>query len=152
MKNLADPAVQASILERIRALRPGSKARWGRMSAHQMMCHLVDSYRVPMGEKSASAATGVLQRTLVKWAALYVPLHWPKGVPTRPEIKQGVGGTPPSDFERDRQQLIELIRRFSELRRDFEWRAHPGFGVMRDGEWQRWGYLHADYHLRQFGV
>lgn len=140
------------MLERIAALQPGSKARWGRMSAHQMLCHLVDSYRVPMGEKSASPATGVLQRTLIKWVALYVPLHWPKGVPTRPEIEQGVGGTPPVEFERDRDELVGLIRRFTNPRRDFQWHAHPMFGMMSDSEWQRWGYLHADHQLRQFGV
>lgn len=152
MKNLAEPDTRSSVLSRVAALQPVSKARWGRMSVHQMLCHLVDSYCVPMGEKSASPATGVLNRTLVKWVALNMPLHWPKGVPTRPEIDQYVGGTRPSEFDRDRRELVEIIRRFSDTRRDFQWHAHPIFGVMRWSEWQRWGYLHADHHLRQFGV
>jgi hypothetical protein len=152
MKSLSEPDVKRSVLERIGRLHPGRKARWGRMSAHQMLCHLTDSYRVPMGEKDASSATGPLQRTLVKWVALNVPLHWPKGVPTRPEVEQGVGGTPPVEFERDRDELIQIIQRFSDSPPNFEWRAHPTFGMMRAREWQRWGYLHADHHLRQFGV
>lgn len=152
MKTLADLDVQRSVIERIGRLNSGSKARWGRMSAHQMLCHLTDSYRVPMGEKNASSATSLLQRTLVKWVALNLPMHWPRGVPTRPEVEQGVGGTPSTEFERDRGELVEIIRRFSDLRPNFEWHAHPIFGAMRASEWQRWGYLHADHHLRQFGV
>jgi hypothetical protein len=127
MKSLEEPDVRQSILERIGRLHSDSKARWGRMSAHQMLCHLTDSYRVPMGEKNASSATSLLQRTLVKWAALNLPMHWPKGVPTRPEVEQGVGGTPAVEFERDRGELVEIIRRFSDPGPNFEWRAHPTF-------------------------
>jgi Protein of unknown function (DUF1569) len=29
--------------------------------------------------------------------------------------------------------------------------AHPIFGRMTEEEWMRWGYLHVDHHLRQFG-
>jgi hypothetical protein len=29
--------------------------------------------------------------------------------------------------------------------------AHPIFGRMTEAEWMRWGYLHTDHHLRQFG-
>jgi hypothetical protein len=36
--------------------------------------------------------------------------------------------------------------------RDFTGRAHPIFGAMAKEEWHRWGYLHLDHHLRQFGV
>ena len=31
-------------------------------------------------------------------------------------------------------------------------RPHPVFGPMTRGAWLRWGYLHTDHHLRQFGV
>jgi hypothetical protein len=29
-------------------------------------------------------------------------------------------------------------------------RDHPFFGSMQHADWMRWGYLHADHHLRQF--
>jgi hypothetical protein len=29
---------------------------------------------------------------------------------------------------------------------------HPVFGAMSDSAWRRWGYLHTDHHLRQFGA
>ena len=152
MKRLSDPAVREDILHRIDDLQTGAPSRWGRMSAQQMVCHLSDAFRLAMGEKSASEATGMLQRSLLKWAALYAPLPWPKGFKTRPEIEQGSGGTPPSGFDLDRRTLISLIERFSNPSRDFEWDAHPIFGRMSEREWMRWGYLHSDHHLRQFGA
>jgi hypothetical protein len=36
------------------------------MSAHQMICHLGDAMRVAAGQKTASAASGLAQRTIVK--------------------------------------------------------------------------------------
>ena len=105
-----------------------------------------------MGQKYVSPATGLLQRSVVKWVALYAPMPWPKGLPTRPEMDQLVAGTAPSDFENDRERLLALIERFTKSSRDFEWSPHPIFGKMPDSEWLRWGYLHMDHHLRQFGV
>jgi hypothetical protein len=149
MKSLADPAVKKSLVDRIARLQPGSRRQWGRMSAHQMICHLNDSFRGVMGERQVSSSTSLLYRTLVKWIALYGPAPWPKGVPTRPEVEQGVGGTPPEDFDRDREDLIALIDRFGH--RGVEGYAHPMFGRLRRKEWLRWAYLHVDHHLRQFG-
>jgi hypothetical protein len=120
------------------------------MSAHQMLCHLRDSYCVALGEKSASPATGPLQRTFMKWISLRVPLHWVKGFPTRPELEQGKGGSVPSEFESDRDALRIVLSRFCEEVREPRF-PHPIFGAMKTEEWCRWGYLHADHHLRQFG-
>jgi hypothetical protein len=150
MKTLGNETDWREIVERLASLTSDDRARWGKMSAHQMLCHLRDSYCLALGEKTASSATGLLQRTIVKGFALWVPLHWPKGVPTRPEMEQGNGGTPPVEFESDRNALRTVLDRFCTEAR--EPRAeHPFFGPMTPGEWWRWGYLHADHHLRQFG-
>jgi len=103
-----------------------------------------------MGEKPVSSASGFFQTTLMKWAALRLPMKWPQGTPTRPEVEQGVGGTVPGEFERDRAELREVFARFCETAGDIPV-AHPIFGPMTEWEWLRWGYLHADHHLRQFG-
>ena len=152
MKTLAHPANTADILRRLERLRPESARRWGRMSAHQMVCHLSDSFLCCMGRKPVSHATSLLQRTVVKWVALYVPLRWPSGVRTRPEIDQQVGGTPPLFFAADLARLQELVALITASPRAFEWQAHPRFGVMSEAGWLRWGYLHMDHHLRQFGA
>jgi uncharacterized protein DUF1569 len=152
MTHIGNPMVRQRILQRIAALKPDTERRWGRMTSHQMLCHLSDSYRVSMGEKLVQPAAGPLQCTFVKWIALYGPAPWPKGIRTRPEVEQGKGGTRPLDFRRDRADLIRVIELFADPNRQFEWRPHPVFGQLREREWLRWGFLHADHHLRQFGV
>jgi hypothetical protein len=152
MTHLRNIAVRQAILRRLAELAPQSPARWGRMNANQMICHLADSYRAVMGEKPVSPATGMLQRTIVKWIALYVPVRWPKCVPTRPEMEQGVGGTPPAGFARDRADLERVIQLFADPNHQFQWHHHPIFGDMSETEWMRWVFLHVDHHLRQFGL
>ena len=150
VKTLASKAGEQEILDRICELSHIDKAHWGRMSVHQMMCHLTDSYCVALGEKTASPATGLVQQTIIKWIALWAPLKWMKGYSTRPEIEQGKGGSRPTEFEADRIALRTVVGRFREdLPRPCL--PHPVFGPMKDREWLRWGYLHADHHLRQFG-
>ena len=151
MRTLARPEDKTEIVRRLGGVRPESPRRWGRMSAHQMVCHLADGYRMALGEQTVTSAGGVLQRTLVKWIALYAPLPWPAGIPTSPEIDQQGAGTPPSDFGGDVERVAGLLDLVAE-RRSPDWPRHPVFGRMSGAAWLRWGYLHADHHLRQFGV
>jgi hypothetical protein len=151
MKTLENAEVMQSVIERVSRVTPDRHALWGRMNAHQMLCHLIDSYQVPMGGKKAAMATGILQRTAMKYVALHVPLRWPKGIATMPEIDQLIGGTAPAQFEADRANLIDIIRRFAAMPPDFKWAPHPLFEHLSRWEWMRWGYLHPDHHLRQFG-
>jgi len=145
-------ADKKEILERLSALRPDSHRRWGRMTPHQMICHLSDSFKSRLGEKEISSISNPFTRTVVKWIALYAPLPWPRGVKTRPEADQEIGGTPPDDFESDRWRLVALIERFTAPAKNTEFHPHPLFGDMSEAEWMRWGYLHCDHHLRQFGA
>ena len=115
-----------------------------------MVVHLSDAFLCPMGEKIASPAKPPIPRAVMKWGALYFPMKWPQGVPTRPEMEQGVGGTAPVEFSQDREKLVALIERF--VKKNFDWAEHPIFGEMSEKDWMRWGYLHCDHHLRQFGV
>lgn len=123
------------------------------MTAPQMICHLSDAFLAVIGRRPVRDATGLLQRTIVKWIALYLPLRWPGGrILTRPEIDQLVGGTRPGDFAADVAQLEALVELVAAPQRGFEWSPHPIFGRMSDSAWLRWGYLHMDHHLRQFGL
>jgi hypothetical protein len=122
------------------------------MSVHQMVCHLSDGFRMGIGRKLVSHIAGPLRRTVVKWLALYVPVAWPPGILTRPEIDQEAGGTAPIDFATDVAQLEALLELVTTRPRTFDWQPHPIFGGMSDAAWLRWGYLHMDHHLRQFGA
>jgi hypothetical protein len=152
MKSLKNNTDIEQLRDRLLKLAPDSPRRWGKMSAHQMICHLTDSFKAGTGDKSVSSTGNIFHRSVVKWLALYAPVPWPHGVPTRPEMNQDIGGTAPVEFERDRAELVSIIERFSRAPRDFDWHPHPLFGLMADRDWFRWGYLHVDHHLRQFGV
>jgi hypothetical protein len=152
MKSFLNQSDKKEILERLKDLRPESQRQWGRMTSHQAICHLSDSFKSKLGEKENSAANNLFTRTVVKWIALYAPLPWPQGIKTRPEMDQEINGTPPDDFERDRAQLVALIERFTAPAKIAEFHPHPFFGDMSEVEWMRWGYLHCDHHLRQFGA
>jgi hypothetical protein len=153
MKTLGNEADKHDLLNRMRRLQPDSQRRWGKMTAHQMVCHLNDSFKSVTGERQAGVRkTNPVARTLIRWIALYVPLKWPHGVPTMPENDQERGGTPPEDFRRDVDELAKIIDRLTRPQKDFRWRRHPLFDEMSERDWLRWGYLHVDHHLRQFGV
>lgn len=150
MKTLARVPDRDELVRRLRAVRPDSAARWGRMSAHQMICHLADAFRMATGAKVVSPASGPLQRSVVKWIALYLPVAWPAGIPTRPEADQLIGGTKPLEFARDVAQVETLLAEVA-AQHPGGWPEHPIFGPMSHRAWQRWAYLHTDHHLRQFG-
>jgi Protein of unknown function (DUF1569) len=152
MKTLANPGDRSALLQRLNAIRPDSARRWGKMSAHEMVCHLADAFRMATGDKTVSPASSVVHRTVVKWIALYAPLPWPPGILTRPEIEQGIGGTCPGDFATDVGQVATLLDAFARRDGGGEWPPHPIFGPLSAKAWLRWGYLHTDHHLRQFGV
>jgi len=149
MATLADPNACAALRDRIAKLDPNADRKWGRMSAHQMICHLSDSFRVATGDKYASPDTNLFKRSVVKWVALHTSLPWPHGVATRPELLHDHGGTPPSDWTRDRTELEELIPAFAARQK---YGFHPIFGEMNKSDWLIWAYRHIDHHLRQFGA
>jgi len=152
MKTLSRADDKAELLHRLQRVAPDTAARWGKMSAHQMICHLSDGFRLYMGDKKAAQAGGIHPSRILRWFALWVPMQWPHGFKTMPELDQEAGGgTSPVEFTRDRRELLELLERFTRAPRDFSWPAHPHFGAMSERSWMRLAYLHADHHLRQFG-
>jgi hypothetical protein len=151
-KSIDQPSVKQDIVGRIARLRPDLNRRWGRMNARQVVCHLNDAFLATMGAKIVPIDPYFRWRQLIKCCALYLPTHWPHGFPTRPEIDQEFNGTAPGDFEADRQTLLGLVEKFTFQPREYEFQPHPMFLELTEWQWMRWGYLHTDHHLRQFGV
>ncbi len=152
MKSLIDKSNADEILKRIQAVQKDSVRQWGKMTPNQMLCHLSDSFLMVIGEREAKFRGNIFLTTLGKWVALKAPMQWPHGVKTGAAADQERGGTKPVEFEQDKQKLIALLHRFTNAKRDFQFVPHPMFGEMTVEEWMRWGYLHCDHHLRQFGV
>ena len=151
MKSLFQPRCHDEIVARLGALRPDSERLWGRMTPHQAVCHLSDSFKAILRDRPLSPIPLDVRRRIMRFMAFTSPMPWPKGVPTSPEVDAEQGGTPPGDFGADVRDLTELLGRFV----DSDGRTldpHYFWGDMSRGEWGRYGYRHMDHHLRQFGV
>ena len=150
MPSIFDPAVEAAVRSRASRLTPGAPAHWGRMYAAQMLCHLVDGFRLPLGETSTRPKSSPFRFFPLRWLFVYA-LPWPRGkLPTMPVFQQ----TQPGRWEEDRQAWEAALTRFVARGRkpDCQWSPHPAFGVLPTWEWGRITYLHVDHHLKQFGV
>lgn len=152
MKTLGLGSCQTELVDRLRSVRPDSTRLWGRMTAHQMVCHLSDNFQMALGQKHVNDASSFVTRTLIKWLALYTPLRWRAGIVTRPEVDQEIGGTRPGEFTADLKEAEGLMTLVASRTSSAQWPHHPIFGRMSEGDWMRWAYLHTDHHLRQFGL
>ena len=150
MRSLAVRNEARLLIDRLRRVSPQSVRRWGRMSPQEMFCHLADAYRHTMGEIPASPVDTIITRTVVKTFALWLPVPWPPGYPTRPEVDPQREGRKPGDFVRDRDQVETELYKFIDAVHKGSMAPHSIFGRMGRREWLRWGWLHADHHLRQF--
>jgi hypothetical protein len=148
-RTLSDPATVEDLVLRLGRLTPTSPRQWGAMTPHEMLCHLADSFAAVTGGRDVSSVETWASRTVIRLIALHTPMQWPKGVATVPEVNPRQDGTQPEDFERDRQAVVEHLRRFPSP--DTHCGRHPIFGALTRSEWLIWGYRHVDHHLRQFG-
>jgi hypothetical protein len=115
-----------------------------------MLCHVDDSYQAVMGERPLSMSNLGMPQGIAKFFALRSPMRWPRNLMTGESVRQGAGGTPPVEFAQDRARLLETFGRFCTSTTLAA--MHPMFGSMQRAEWLRWGWLHADHHLRQFSA
>jgi Protein of unknown function (DUF1569) len=152
VKHLGRADTQAEIIQRVRTVRPDSAGRFGAMSAPEMIVHCADCLGAALGLRSVSTGGSVIDRAIVKYVALYVPLTWPPGYPTRPEVDPKRDGSKPGEFVSDVAELVRMLERFGAHQPVGTWRPHPTFGSLTEWQWHRWGYLHTDHHLRQFGA
>jgi len=143
-----DATDREALLRRVAALPREAPARWGRFTASAMVCHLIESSRMALGELVPKPRGRRAFRTFpLKHLLLYV-LPWPKGAPTAPELLAGT----PGDLARDRAALCALVTRVGTGPRDGMGPAHPLFGPLTRREWGSLMHRHVDHHLRQFGA
>ena len=148
VKQMGDRGCAEEIRNRLAQLRADDPACWGKMSAGEMVCHLREGFRMAVGEKVAAPVKLPLPPKVVKWIALSMPVQWPKDLPTVKELKENMRCRP-QEFTQDYAGLCEALERF--VRTTGNRTPHPMFGAMKPRDWMRWGYLHTDHHLRQFG-
>ena len=148
MKSLASAEVLSETRERLRSLRADDRARWGRMTVTQMVLHMGQSYEVALGERVVGPMKGI-PPVVMKWAALRSGFRWPQNVETTPELKRAMGEETEGGFA---ELVGAAVSKMEALASGAGCASdHPMFGRMTVKDWMRWGYLHADHHLRQFG-
>jgi hypothetical protein len=150
-KTLANAPDSEEIRRRIAALTPESLRMWGVMSVGGMLCHLNDSYQLGLGERTGELVKIPVPRGMVKYLALRLPIEWKRNMGTMPAVRQGARGTVPGAFVDDQARLLATVARFCTCPTLAEVR-HPFFDRMSTDDWLRWGWLHADHHLRQFSA
>jgi len=149
MKTLANECDLNELQQRYAALRGDEQPLFGTMSPGTAVCHVREAYRWALGGIVGTVPYELpLPPSVLKRLALYGPMKWRTGLKTIRELEPGQPGTVPADFSADKAGALAEMQRF---RDSIGTSAHAFLGPMTRADWLRWGYLHADHHLRQFG-
>lgn len=146
MPTLHDPANRGSIVSRIRALRPDSERRWGKMTVDQMLWHVNEALAGALGKISLPPEKAPLPRPIMKFLVINLP--WPKGAPTSAPYKARAA----HDFEAERARCLRLIDELAAKPLESEWPDSPMLGRMTGRDHTRMQAKHLNHHLTQFGV
>lgn len=149
MQTLANSVDLAEIIERLQSVKAEDRGFWGVMNAPQMLCHLRGAFQVAMGDIPVLAIDVAMPLAVLKAKALWAPALWHKNFETVPLLKIGTPAMQVGSFEVDRADVLAELDRFRKLEQVRV--DHSLFGPMSFEDWMRWGYLHTEHHLRQFG-
>jgi hypothetical protein len=149
MRTIFNDHERTALLRRINALTPDTPARWGRMDAHRMVCHLHDVIESGFADfQPAHASGGLLSWFPLNWLVINV-LPWPKGkLESPPDPLATVSGT----WAEDVAALRAALEKAAAKGPDAEWPASDVFGPLSGRSWGALLRTHINYHLRQFGV
>ncbi|MCZ2149618.1 MAG: DUF1569 domain-containing protein [Bryobacterales bacterium] len=144
MKSVRDAAARKEILARMARLEPGTRPKWGKMTAAQMLGHVAAPMRGAMGEMKVTGKPGPLRNRIIRYLVIHV-LPWPRGVPTVPEYVHAGE----EDFSKNIHALTAVLERFAAA---LTLAPHPAFGTLSRKDWGCLTYRHLDHHLKQFGL
>jgi hypothetical protein len=146
VKNLFDPAVKQDIIDRINQLTPQSKREWGKMGVAQMLAHCQMPLGVAVGKHKLQGSFLIKLLGPLFKSQLYNDKPFKQNLPTDKSFKIADA----KDFEKEKQNLIQMINEFSENTMSGE--PHPFFGKLTKEQWSKGTWKHLDHHLKQFGV
>lgn len=149
MRTIYASEVCSGIIERIERLTPETQRQWGTMNVSQMLAHCNEAMKVVTDQSVTKRL--LLGRVLGPlFRAEYLgekPLR--RNSPTNPLFVI----VDARDFNREKEQLIRLVRQFSEGgEAKCTKQEHSFFGPFTPAEWGISTYKHLDHHLQQFGV
>ena len=85
MKSVWNESDYRELCSRIDRLQSDARARWGKFTAPQMVCHLADALRMAHGTFPVKPRNLPLRYPGIKQLVIY-QLPFPKGAPTAPEL------------------------------------------------------------------
>jgi len=145
-KNLFEAAVKQKIINRINKLTSGTQRQWGKMDVAQMLAHCQMPLGVAIGKHKLQGSFFIKLLGPLFKSQLYNDTPFKQNLPTDKSFKIA----DPRDFEKEKQNLIQMINDFSETTMSNE--PHPFFGKLTKEQWSKGTWKHLDHHLRQFGV
>ena len=134
--------------ERILKIDPNAKARFGKMTAAEMVVHCRLQFEATWAAAQPKPV-GLMGRTFMKFMVLSGP--WPKGkTPTYPAWDMSSNGVRPGNFAEDVKLLAAAAERF--FAGGYERTHSPVIGPLTDGDWLKLQRRHLEHHLSQFGA
>ncbi|MDQ6769885.1 MAG: DinB family protein [Gemmatimonadota bacterium] len=146
-KSLSNARARQELVDRLERLNPESTPLWGKMTAPQMLSHVVDWMLMAKGELDVAAKKMPVRYPPLKQLLIYW-LPFPKGLPTARELV----GRKPREWATERAAVRQHVQSFENLNTKSTWPDHPAFGKMTRSAWCVLAYRHTDHHLRQFGI
>ena len=146
VKNLFDPSVKQGIIDRINKLTPQSQRQWGKMDVAQMLAHCQMPLGVAIGKHKLKGSFFMKLIGPLFKKKLFNDNPFKQNLPTDNSFRIA----DPKDFEKEKQNLIQMINDFSETTMSDE--PHPFFGKLTNEQWSKGTWKHLDHHLQQFGV
>lgn len=148
MHSLFEANVAEQIIERINSIRSYSQPKWGKMNASQMMAHCQVAFKVYFGEeKMKRGLVGLLFGRMAK-KKMFSDTPWPRNLPTAKSFII----SDEREFEAEKENLVQSIKRFASEGYNVTSSMHPFFGKLSSQEWALLAYKHLDHHLQQFGA
>lgn len=147
MLMLHDPAVLASLTERLNRLTPTSERQWGKMTVDQMLWHLNESFEMGLGRRTVPKMKVPIPGFVLRLFVFNLP--WPKGkTRTHPDLEARAS----HDFAAERARAIRLLNEIVGRPLEGAWPDSYAIGHMSGTDWSRLGAIHVNHHLKQFGV
>ncbi len=149
---LRETFLRGQLFDALRALRDETRPRWGRMTARQMIEHLLWAFELSTGEVRTDCPIPEPQRQRLK-AFLYDDRPTPHEF-MNPALAAGLPPVRHASVAEAVADLRAAVSRFVEgaASSPDATRMHPVFGPIGMDEWARAHFKHTCHHLLQFGL
>src|SRR5215204_2163860 len=146
IKNLFDASVKQEIIDRINKLTSQTQRQWGKMNVSQMLAHVQMPIGIAYGTHQPKGSFLLRIIGPLFKSKLWDEKPYKQNLPTDPTfIMTGIN----KEFEKEKQELINMINKFNESTIVGE--QHPVFGKLTKENWSKATWKHVDHHLQQFG-